>query len=466
MLITDTPVHDLAPLADRLKGDVTAPGDERWDEARQAWNLAVDQRPVAVVEPVNAADIAETVRFAAENGLHVAPQGTGHNATPLDLRDAILVRTHRMRGVEIDAERRIARAEAGALWMDVAAPASELGLAALSGSSADVGVVGYSLGGGIGWLARKLGMQTNSVTAIEVATADGNVVRVDDDNDPDLFWALRGGNGNFGIVTAIEFRLYELPGIYAGAMLWPIERSSEVLHAWRTWTETAPDEATTSARILRVPPLEDIPEFVRGRDFVVIDGAVIGDEAHGAEVMQALRDLGPEIDMYGPVPSVALSYIHMDPENPVPGLGDSMMLGSLPPEAIDAVVEAAGPGVASPLLLVELRHLGGALGRPAEQHGALPKLDAEYVLFAAGMAMDGEMAAAIEGALEKVGAALKPYANGRNYSNFSERPTDTRTIYAPDAYERLRQVKAAYDPEDLFRANHRIPAAEAAGAGA
>ena len=457
MLLTDTPVLDLSPLRNQVKGDVTAPGDERWDEARQAWNLAVDQRPLAVVEPLSAADIAAAVRFAAERGLHVAPQGTGHNAHPLDLTNAILVKTHRMRAVEIDAERRVARAEAGALWMDVTAPASEHGLAALAGSSPDVGVVGYTLGGGIGWLSRELGLATNSVIAIEVATADGKVRRVDAGNDPDLFWALRGGNGNFGMVTAIEFRLYALPGIYAGAMLWPIERAPEVLHAWREWTAEAPDEVTTSARILRVPPLEDIPEVVRGRDFIVIDGAVIGSAEHGAEVLARFTGLAPEINMFGPVPPVALSYIHMDPDGPAPAVaGATLMLDELSAEAVDDLLDAAGPESGSPLMMAELRHVGGALARAAEGHGALAKLDAEYVFFAAGMAASPEMAAVSESAIDRATEAMRPYENGRRYSNFTEKAVDARAIYGEDVHARLREVKAGYDPDDVFRANHRL----------
>ena len=211
MLTTDLTALDVDQLRAQVAGEVVAPDDANYDQARLAWNLAAQQRPALVVVADRPDDILAAVRFARAQGLRVAAQGTGHNAGPLgELRDAVLVKTHRMRGVEIDVENRTARVEAGALWMDVTAPASEHGLAALSGSSPDVGVVGYSLGGGMGWLARKLGLAANSVTAIELVTADGRLVRADEHEHADLFWALRGGGGNFGVVTAMEFRLFAL----------------------------------------------------------------------------------------------------------------------------------------------------------------------------------------------------------------------------------------------------------------
>src|SRR3954471_12329016 len=204
-----TAVADFHALRARCSGIVVTPADQAWDVSRQAWNLAVDQRPAAGVFPADDAGVVPLVNSAREAGLRVAPQGTGHNARPLgDLSNTILVKTSGMTGVEVDAANRRARVRAGALWQDVMPVAASHGLAALGGSSPDVGVVGYSLGGGIGWLARKYGMQTNAITAVEVVTADGSLVRDDRDSEPELFWALRGGGGNFGIVTALEFELH------------------------------------------------------------------------------------------------------------------------------------------------------------------------------------------------------------------------------------------------------------------
>ncbi len=338
-------------------------GEARWDTARAAWNLAIDQRPAMVARPGGADEVAAVVKFAGENGLRVAVQAEGHSAGALSGvgEDTLLLKTGRMIGAEVDVESRRARVGAAAKWRDVSALASPRGLAALSGSSAEVGIVGYTLGGGQGWLARKHGLACNSVIAAEVVTADGKLVRADREHEPDLFWALRGGGGNFGAVTALEFELYPAAELYAGMFAWPWDRTADVLHTWRDWVPSLPDELTTWARILQVPPLPDIPEPVRGRQLVVVEAAYLGAEEPGCELLRPLRDLGPELDTFAPVPPAVLSQLHMDPEDPVPFTGSGQLLDELPPAAIDAIVEAAGPGSGSPLLSLELRQLGGAL---------------------------------------------------------------------------------------------------------
>ena len=448
---------DLQSLRSRCTGIVVAPGDPDWDEARQAWNLTVDQHPVAVAVPESADDVVAVVSFAASSGLRVAPQTTGHNAGPLgDLDDTLLVRTTSLRDVEIDPVARRARVGGGVLWQDVMGPASAHGLVALGGSSPDVGVVGYSLGGGIGWLSRKYGLATNSLLAVELVTPDGRLVRADESQETDLFWALRGGGGNFGVVTALEFALYPHPEVYAGAMAWDWSESRRVLQRWSEWATGAPDEVTTSARIMQVPPLPEIPEPLRGRQLVMIDGAHAGDPAAAEAALAPLRELGPEIDTFGMVPSAALIRIHGDPEHPVPGLSDHAMLSSLPGEAVEAFVAAAGPGSGSTLLLAELRQLGGALGRPAARHGALAELDAAFALFAVGMAMDDAMAAAAVRDAGRLVEAMRPWANGRSYLNFSEGPTDVGTAYRDDDLRRLQAIRAAVDPSGVMHANHQI----------
>src|SRR3954463_11993675 len=245
---------ELRTLKALSSGAVVSPADSGYDEARAAWNLAADQRPAAVAMPENETDISFAVAYAREAGLRVSVQGTGHNPLPLgDMSGSILIRTHRMRQVDIDPTARRARVQAGAIWSDVSGPASAHGLAPLSGSSPDVGVVGYSLGGGIGYLGRKHGIATNSVTAIELVTPDGEHVRVDATHDPDLFWALRGGGGNFGVVTAMEFRLYPVEQLYGGWLIWPWGKSHGGISPWGGWTRETPDEVTSTARIMQLP---------------------------------------------------------------------------------------------------------------------------------------------------------------------------------------------------------------------
>src|SRR5215217_2678954 len=250
MLSTHPLESDVAALRSRIDGSVVLPGEADWDAARQAWNLAVDQRPSLVALPESAADVQALVDFARTHGLRIAMQGTGHNAAPMGPLDGtMLVKTSEMRGVTIDAANCTARAEAGALWIDVTEPASELGLAPLAGSSPDVGVVGYTLGGGLSWLGRRYGLACNRLLAVELVTADGELVRCSRRERPELFWALRGGGGSFGAVVAVEFELIPMRTVHAGMLLFPWERAREVLHAWREWTTAVPDTVTTSARI-------------------------------------------------------------------------------------------------------------------------------------------------------------------------------------------------------------------------
>jgi FAD/FMN-containing dehydrogenase len=459
MYSTTSTALDVRALREQLTGAVSVPGDSDWDGARQAWNLAVDQQPAAVAEPETVADVVAVVNFARDRGLRVAPQGTGHAAGALSsLHDTILVKTHRMRVVEIDPDRRYARVQAGAQWADVVIPAAEHGLAALAGSSHDVGVVGYTLGGGLSWLGRKHGLASNSVLAIQVVTADGRVAVVDADHEPDLFWALRGGGGSFGIVTAIELELHPVGELYAGMLAFPWERAGEVLRAWREWTSTAPDEASSAGRILQFPPMPEVPEALRARSFAIIEVAYLGDEASGAELLAPLRALGPEIDTFAMVSPEGLLALHMDPPHPVPGTGDGAQLDIVPVEAIDALVEVAGPGSGSPLLSVELRHLGGALARAGEGHGALAMLEGDFALFAVGMAPHAAAATAVNAHVDLLKDALAPWNTGRRYLNFTERAIDTRTAYPAAAYRRLRAVKTLVDPDDLFHSNHQIPA--------
>lgn len=450
---------DAAPLRERMGGDVFAPGDEGWDEARQAWNLAVDQRPALVALPESVDDVVAVVSFAREHGLAVAPQGTGHAANPLDLEGAVLLKTSRMTGVEVDPEARRARVAAGAISTEVALAAQEHGLAALLGSSPDVGVVGYVLGGGVSWMVRKHGLAANGVTAIELVTADGRQLRVDAGSEPELFWALRGGGGAFGVVTALELELHPIPEVYAGVMFFPWERSGEVLAAWQRWAQDVPEEMTSVGRILQLPPIPDVPEPLRGRSFAVVEVIFLGDEGAGADLIAPLRELGPEIDTVATIPTAELRHLHMDPPQPVPGKGDSMLLRDLDPQALEALVAAAGPGSGSPLLSVELRHLGGAVSRRGDEDGALGAIEAQYLMFAVGMAMGPEMTAAVEGHLPKVTEALAPWDAGVGYLNFAEQPVGAERLFPAESLERLRRVKAQYDPDDVFRSNHPIPAA-------
>jgi len=444
-----------------ISGSVVRPGDAGWDAARTPWNLAVEQHPAAVALVQDADDIARVIRFASANGLQVTAQGTGHGAAPLGaLDDTILIKTERMRAIEIDAAAQTARVEAGVLMIELAEAAHAAGLCSMPGSAPDVGVVGFTLGGGLGWLGRRYGFACNRVRAIELVTVEGEAKRVDADSDGELFWALRGGGGGYAIVTALEVALLPFSEVYAGALIFPAELGAEAICSYRDWAAAAPDEMTSVVRFLRPPPLPDVPEPIRDRPLLTIDGAFIGSQADGEKLIAPLRELGrPIIDTFTQMPGEGLCKIHMDPEQPVPGIGHHGMIGELPDEAIDAFVSVAGADAGSPLLLAELRQLGGALGRTPEGAGALASLDAAFAMFAIGLPMTPELGAAIPGYLDRMQETMSPWASDGGYVNFAERPCDLDAILPPAVCARLAEVKRDCDPEGMISANHAVAVA-------
>jgi hypothetical protein len=298
------------------------------------------------------------------------------------------------------------------------------------------------------------------VLAAEIVTADGRLVRADPEHEPDLFWALRGGGGSFGVVTALEVRLFPLTHAYAGVLWYPMERGPEVLHAWSELTRSGPpDELTTVGRFLNLPPIPQIPEQIRGRSFVIVEVYHIGDPAQADELLSPLRRLGPVNDTIATIPVPALSHLHMDPEEPVPGAGDGLMLDRLPAGAIDAFIRAAGPGARFPLLSAEVRHLGGEFSRRRPGNGALAALDAQYMLFAVGMTPVPGLVAPVMVQVEAVKQALSPWAAPQMHLNFAETQHPAAPFWTEQAYQRLRRIKADVDPGDVIRSNHPIPPA-------
>lgn len=441
-----------------IAGRVATPNDADWDQARSPWNLAADLRPRAVTFAESAEDVAATVRFAADNGLRVAGQGTGHGAVALgSLEDTILIKTERMRGIEIDPDAQTARVEAGVLVMELSEAAQKHGLSSMPGSAPDVGVVGYTLGGGLSWLGRRHGFACNRVRAIELVTAEGEAKTVDAETDPDLFWAMRGGGGGYAIVTALHIDLLPIGELYAGALLFPAEVGADAVRAYRDWAAGVSDDVTSVVRFLTPPPVPDVPEELRERPLLTIDAACVGSREEGEATIAPLREIGEAImDTFGWMPAEGLCRIHMDPEQPVPGLGHHQVVRELPDEAIDAYAEMAGPGSGSPLLLAELRQLGGALGRPDPDGGALSHLDAGFVMFGVGLPMTPELGQAIEDRLDRLHAAMQPWAADGGYFNFAERPCDADAILPPDVCARLSEVKRQYDPDGVFQSNHEL----------
>ncbi|MBA2954389.1 FAD-binding oxidoreductase [Nocardioides sp. CGMCC 1.13656] len=433
------------------------PGRPGFDDLRGTFNVLDDQQPEAIAVPTDADEVADVVRWAHRRGLRVAAQSTGHNASPLgSLRGTVLLNTSRLTDVRIDAAARSVRAGAGTRWRDVSPQLADLGLAALHGSSPEVGIAGYSLGGGIGWLSRKHGLQTNAITAIDVVTAGGELVRADREHEPDLFWALRGGGGSFGVVTGFEFGVQPLAQVYAGALFYPVERIADVLHAWTALLPGFPEEMTTWCSTIHFPPFPEVPEPVRGRSFTIVLVAFLGAEADGRALLEPLRRLGPAMDTVAVQPPSALHRQAMDPESPLPFRATTALLEELTPSAIDDVARIAGAG--SPLGLVEFRHLGGALHRATPDAGARATLPGEIGMLSLGVVPVPEAEPAVREALGGVAAATADQRVG-DYPNFVMQPTDASRFFDAPTWARLRQVKAAYDPGDLVRGNHHVPPA-------
>lgn len=449
------PGEHLERLRSRLSGRLVLPRDADWDAHRAAWQLLVDQHPAAVVLAADESDIVETVMLARRLGLHVAPQSTGHGAAGIpSLADTILVRTTAMDRVEIDPAGSRARIGAGATWGQVATAAAEHGLAAVAGMAPTVGVVGFSLGGGLGWLARSHGLAANSITAIDAVDAHGRTIRLDAEHYPALFWAARGGAAPV-VVTAVELQLYPIGELWAGGMLWPIDHASDVVHAWREWIADVPDTVTSLARVLRYPPIPEVPDVLRGRSFVAIEAAIQGDAAEASQLLRPLRDLQPELDSIRRMSPAGLGMVHGDPPGPSAAYGEAVVLSEISAGSVDALVGAALAPSAESLLSIELRQLGGMLSPGRASGGAVSAVDGAGLVYGVGIVPVPDALAPVRSATTALVDALSPYASEHCAKNFRERPASPQALYG-DAAERVRRVVAAWDPEGVIRTAHPL----------
>jgi FAD/FMN-containing dehydrogenase len=430
MLTTRTDLRAALP-----HGEVLVPGQPGWDAARRGYDTAADLHPAAVVVARSLADVQAATAFARARSLGIAPYASGHGAAALaPLGDSLLLRTSELAGVRIDPAARVARVAAGTTWGRLARAAGRYGLAGLAGTHDSVGVVGYTLSGGISRLSRRYGLACSGVRAIELLAADGRFVRTDAEHEPELFWALCGGGAGLGVVTAIELELHPVPDVYAGLLLWDAADAPEVLRAWRDCMADAPRALSSTAMLA----------MLEGRSQLVIEAVCLDDAAIARA--RELRARRPRLDTMQRMPADQLGGL-LGEGSPVPGAKSHqhMLLRDLPDAAIDALLEHEGGG--SPLVFVELRRLGGALADRGP--GALPCVDGGYSFFASGLrgrAVDHHLSALLD--------ALGPWSSGRRYLSFMHRPGDRRDAFGPERYARLARIKAAYDPHGIFRVRH------------
>lgn len=433
--------------------NVATPGEPGYEVTR--FNTIVQERPAAVVTPRSAAEVADAVRYAVGEGWPVAVQATGHaSTTPAD--GALLVNTRELTGVEVDAAARTARVAAGTRAGDVIAAAHAHGLAPANGGSSNVGFVGYTLGGGLGPLGRQYGYAVDHVRSLEIVTADGRLVTASPDENADLFWAARGTRGNFGVVTALTTDLMPVARLYGGALFFDADPA--LLAAYREWVATVPEEMTSSIALLRLPPIDAIPEPLRGKFLVNLRIAYTGSAADGERLVKPLRDAAPTIiDAVREMPYGEVATIHNDPTEPAPGVERSGLLGSLGASTLDALYAEATPA----LTVVELRHLGGALGRaPSRPSPVGFRSSAAFSVFTA-TAGPPEVTSAARTQGARLMSALAPWRVGGPFVSFlgGEDVADVASAYEPADYERLRSLKATWDPANVFRINHNIPPA-------
>jgi FAD/FMN-containing dehydrogenase len=442
-----------ATLEKTFAGRVHRPGDDGYDEARLPWQRKFDPHPALVADATVPEDVQAAVRCAREHDLALAVQATGHGAVRAADGD-LLLRTGAMDAVVVDPERGTARVGAGALWSDVIAAAAPYGLAPLSGSSAGVGVTGYTLGGGAGWLSRAYGFAADSLLRAEVVTADAELMAASADEHPDLFWALRGGGGNFGVATELEFRLHPVERVYAGMAMFDPDRAADTLARYREWALGEPDESNTALSVMTLPDMPQLPAPLRGRRVLILRALYIGEAEAAERLLAPLREVaGPPLmdglramafadtaTLLGPPPPPMVGEMHID------------LLHDVPDAVIDAVAGADGAAV-------ELRHWGGAMARPGEDAGPIGHRDVPFSVVVSAQAASREQQPAAAAAVERVAARLRHHATGGSFLNFLGDPARTATAYSAGDYQRLAAIKRDYDPANVFGHNHNIPPA-------
>ncbi|HEY0690576.1 MAG TPA: FAD-binding oxidoreductase [Kribbella sp.] len=446
---------NLDVLADRVHGQVWMTSTEGYDEERAGFQRLSPHHPAVIVGAIDEQDVRAAITYAAMHDAKVAVQASGHGLTSA-LEGGVLISTRRMCGVRVDPEARTAWIEAGATWQQVIKATSPHGLAPLSGSSPGVGAVSYTLGGGVGLLARRYGFAADHVRRLDVVTADGELRRVTATEEPELFWGLRGGGGNFGVVTGLEIDLVPVERIYGGGLYFDVAEVPDVLDVWRRWTETVPEELTSAVAMLPFPDLPMVPEPLRGRHVAHIPISHLGSVPDGERLVQPLRDLGtPLRDTLGEMLYLESGKVFDEPDRPDAYRSVNLLLQD--PEDLTSLTKLAGPS-APVMCVVGLRHLGGALARPPQVANAVGHREAAYSLSVLSPVEPGkeEVVRAVHR------AAVEPWVDqavGRSL-NFSFGPMEqVRAAFAPRDYRRLTELKARYDPTVLFHSNHPIPPA-------
>src|SRR5580658_7592515 len=440
---------------------VHMPGSPGYREATEVYDLFAPVQPDEAVIADSVSSVAAAITRARSRGLGVEVISTGHGSSIADrMSGVLLVRTVPSGPVEVDPRTRRARIPAGTRWGAVAEAAAQYGLGAVHGSSPDVGAVGFLLKGGLSFYGRRFGVAANSLCAVELVAADGQLHRVDADHEPSLFWAIRGGGGGFGIVTAVEIELFDVAGVWTGADCWAVGDAGPLLDAWTAWAKTAPREVTTSFRILRLPPLPGVPEPLTHGPVVCLDGAALATtSAEVPDVSAKVDDLlgrmravaTPPLATWRAATTLDVPQTHMDPPDPLRAVGDHMVLRDLDEDGQQAFLSTADAASQSPLIFSELRQLGGALADAVADGGAVNHLKGAYCYYALAVPADEGQAAAMRRYLTRARAALAPWDTGSVVPNFVEDRDNPGGWMDEERAAFVDLVRRGIDPDGLFR---------------
>lgn len=443
---------DLATLRSVIGSPVFLPEDEGFADSSAGFNLAVRHQPDAVVAVASAADVAAVVRYAREHGLRVHVQATGHGAEA-PIRAGILVTTGALDEVVVDPVQRVATVGAGVRWGAVVAAAAEFGLAPITGSSPTVGVVGLVTGGGLGPLARSHGFASDYVRGFTVVTGSGEIVEATATENPDLFWALRGGKTGLGIVVQARVGLVELETLYAGSLVFAEEHIETAARAWADWTIGASDQVTTSIAVMRFPDLDVMPPPLRGRTVLMLHFTYPGEAEEGERLAAPLRSAAPVyLDSLGVLAARDIARVHNDPTEPGNGWASGALLGSIDQDFMTAWLGAVGPGKQVPAIMSELRHLGAATRTDVEGGSAAGGRPAGFALSFIGAPDPALFAGPVPAAADALYAAVAPWLAAETNVNFVavRRPGQTGQPWSPGTTARLEAVRRDYDPDGVF----------------
>ena len=445
-----------------FSGQLIYPGDDDYEDARSVFNAMIDRRPAVIARCQSAADVAAVVSHARDQRLPLSIYAGGHGVTgSAVIDDGICLDLRGLKAIEVRPEQRTARAEAGLTWGEFDAATQAHGLAVTGGRVTDTGIAGLTLGSGSGWLERKLGYTCDSLIKAEVVTADGRHVVASDDENPDLFWGLRGGGGNFGVVTAFHFRLHPIgPTVLGGMLMYPAPMARDLLRFWRDFMLAAPDEVGSGVAFVTAPPEEFVPEPVRGQPVVGVIVCYAGDPDEGTEVLRPLREFGPPgIDLVDRMPYVAVQQL-IDAANPKGLLNywSSDFLAELPDQAINAFVEVATKPV-SPMSQMLIVAGGGAIADVDVDATAFGQREAPFNTHYLSLWSDPADTERNVAYTKRIAAAMKPWATGRVYLNFigDEGPGRVEAAFGPEKFARLQALKDHWDPTNLFCHNQNIP---------